>query len=124
MNFFLLLGLIGEHTMLQALHVEIVRDNYIFASILSITLFIAFAQWSIHSKILEKVAYYGKHYTTGIYIIHPWIISKMSVDFRSIGLGSLFNDVGPIMVFFGSLLVVYIYVFAKRMTIRIFDGRK
>ena len=94
--FFLILLLI-EFEILNVLKVETHRDNYVFAALLSISLFITFAciVFSEEDGLAKKIGNLGQSTTTGIYIIHPMFISVFSIMTSFIPMLYL---IGPIIV--------------------------
>lgn len=103
--------LIGEYEVLNLLGVKANRDNYISAAFLSVISFISFASVNqATGKVFKKCAEIGRKTTTGIYIIHSFFISILTVAF---GLDLFSTVVGPIIVFSISLVTIILMQKAK-----------
>ena len=90
-----LFGLITEHLMLDKLGVKAERDNYVFAVLLSITVFLLFSDTENEGNLGKRLARFGQTTSTGIYIIHPFFIMVLPVVLKRLGLAEIYSLLRP-----------------------------
>lgn len=83
------------------------RDQYISTTFLAIAVF-SFAL-EYEGEVSERIAKLGQECSTWIYIIHPIFITCYGFVVRRIGLESIWDYIGAIVVFLTSLIFVKIF---------------
>ena len=95
-----------ERYLLVANDLNATRDQYISTTFLAIAVF-GFAL-EYRGKVSEKIARLGQECSTWIYIIHPIFITCYGFVVRRIGLESIWDYIGTVVVFLTSLIFVKI----------------
>ena len=101
-----------ERYLLVANDLNATRDQYISTTFLAIAVF-SFAL-DYKGKVSEKIARLGQECSTWIYIIHPIFITCYGYVVRRIGLESIWDYIGTIVVFITSLIFVKIVIEGKK----------
>ena len=105
-----------ERYLLVANGLNATRDQYISTTFLAIAVF-SFAL-EYRGEVNEKIAKLGQECSTWIYIIHPIFITCYGFVVRRIGLESIWNYTGTVVVFITSLIFVKIADEGRRKLIR------
>ena len=98
-----------ERFLLVCTGLNTTRDHYISTTFLAVFVFTfflgLFSKREIKNlgKIVAKI---GREYSAGIYVIHPIIITVISVAVEMIGVHDLYSVIAPLVVFGVSCLVV------------------
>lgn len=111
----LVVGICIEHYLLQKAGVIAEREHYFCAVLLSVVLFLIFAQRTdAEGKVDTWLASIGEKASTGIYIIHPFFAMGLPLAFRKAGLGNLYSALAPVIVFAVAMIAILIYEAVKR----------
>lgn len=100
---------LGERFMLIHINCNATRDHYISTTLLAVTLFMFFLKYFNNKRIgrLGKaVAWIGRKYSSGIYIIHPMLQTIVFVFVGVLGLREIYICIAPIVIFPLSVIVV------------------
>lgn len=95
-----------ERFILVSVNMNGERDHYISTTFLAIAVFNFALEYK--GEVNDRLAKIGRYYSSWIYIIHPLFITLFSFIIKRIGMDKLWGYVGPIVVFFSSLLFVAI----------------
>lgn len=105
-----------ERFLLVNNNVNAVRDQYISTTFLAISVFSFALEYK--GEVNDKLAKIGCDYSNWIYIIHPLFITLFSFIIKRIGMDKLWGYVGPMVVFFSSLLFVAIVSETRKKLIK------
>ena len=94
-----------ERFILVYLGLNSARDHYLSSTLLAITLFILFYNVSCEHKTLSAFSVVGKRYSTMIYIIHPMIITILSIFVSNV----IYQITAPFIVFVLALTTSFCY---------------
>ncbi len=115
----LVVGICIEHYLLQKAGVIAGREHYFCAVLLSVVLFVLFAQKTETKDRIEScLASIGKNASTGIYIIHPFFAMSLPLTFRQVRMGTLYYVLAPVIVFAVAMISVLIYEAVKRRLLK------
>lgn len=110
-----------ERAMLLALGKEVLREHHFTTILLAVTAFLFFEELGkrqCRSKLFEAASWLGLHCSTGIYLLHPAVISAYKVWVKSLkpshpGALPFYNKWGTCLVYLTTLLLVLFFYFVK-----------
>lgn len=100
---------LAEEYLLTAFGVGGVGDIYISTVFLAPAMLICFSQCGSEASPLGRFfANIGRYYSTWIYIIHVIVINVVRIAMNGIGMGRIYELLAPVIVFFTSLLAIFV----------------
>lgn len=101
-----------ERYMLVTNNLNPTRDHYLSTTFLAISVFLFFLFYiSPKKSMLSRI---GKQDSTWIYILHPILITILDTAMKHIGIGEVYNDLRPTIVFSVTTVVVEVVMIAQK----------
>lgn len=117
---------LSESFLLRTFNLGAPRDHYISTTFLSIFVFLFWVNYNnmTDNKLYQKCCFIGSKLTLYIYIIHPIIISKLSVIENGYSVNIILNYTRPFFVFLVSILISWIFYVCSRRIQMLIHNKK